>query len=101
MSTQREVLAQALEGHRYDTMSQDSGMQCLCGSDSRFEQRGGDLPWATYTEHLADVALRAIAVASPPRVPEPEEGSLEARMLDSGASNWEIELARSQGRFDA
>lgn len=71
MST-RETLAKALEGHKYDTLSQDSGMQCTCGSDSRFEQRGGDMPWSTFTEHLADVALRALD--------RPDEASCLARL---------------------
>lgn len=54
----RERIAAALKGHRYDSMSQDSGMHCICGSDSRFEQRDGDHPWSTFEEHLADVVIR-------------------------------------------
>jgi hypothetical protein len=59
--TRRAPLTKALTGHSYDTMSQDSGMQCTCGSDSRFTQHdGSDLPWTTFEEHLANVALAAL-----------------------------------------
>lgn len=59
-SNMRTRVAEALRGHRLDSMSQDSGNHCVCGSDSRFEQRDGDHPWATIDEHLADVVLRVI-----------------------------------------
>jgi hypothetical protein len=63
--TRRAPLTKALTGHSYDTMSQDSGMQCTCGSDSRFTQHdGSDLPWATFEEHLANVALAALDALS-------------------------------------
>jgi hypothetical protein len=54
------ALGQVFETHRYDTVSQDSGMQCICGSDSRFVQRFGhrvDGTWETFGEHQADVAI--------------------------------------------
>lgn len=55
----RAELATELKRHRYDSMSQDSGLQCICGSDSRFIQFGGhDMPWTTFEDHLADVAIR-------------------------------------------
>lgn len=60
----RERIAAALKGHRYDSMSQDSGMHCVCGSDSRFMQVNQitgrqDPPWSEFSEHLADVVIAA------------------------------------------
>lgn len=67
MTADRAVLARNLTGHRYDSMSQDSGQQCTCGSDSRFEQRNRngqiDPSWDTMDEHLADVVLATLAAA--------------------------------------
>ena len=54
------TLVKALRGHRLDTMSQDSGNHCVCGSDSRFEQRDGDLPWKNMDEHRAHMIRRAL-----------------------------------------
>lgn len=62
MGSIRDELGTELARHTLDTMSQDSGMQCICGSDSRFEQRKGDHPWTTFGQHLADVALNLIGV---------------------------------------
>lgn len=56
----KEGLGEVFQTHRYDTMSQDSGMQCTCGSDSRFVQKFNDRTdekWNNFGEHLADVAM--------------------------------------------
>jgi hypothetical protein len=53
-------LCRELEAHRYDSVSQDSGSHCICGSDSRFvQQLDGRLddPWNNFGEHQADVAM--------------------------------------------
>lgn len=56
----KETLIKALGGHRLDTISQDSGQHCICGSDSRFEQLGGDLPWKNIDEHRVNILLKII-----------------------------------------
>lgn len=53
----RQELGAVLNKHRHDSFSQDSGNHCVCGSDSRFEQRDGDHPWTTFGEHLYDVFI--------------------------------------------
>jgi len=54
-----EQLARYLDGHSLDTMSQDSGQRCQCGSDSRFLQwEGIDPPWTTIDMHRAQLAVR-------------------------------------------
>lgn len=69
-----EAIAAELERHAPDTFSQDSGMQCRCGSDSRFDQvrlhssgaalegRGeaDDPPWKTIDEHRAQQVVRVL-----------------------------------------
>jgi hypothetical protein len=57
----RSRIAVALKGHRLDTMSQDSGQHCVCGSDSRFEQANGDHPWTSIYEHRADMVMRVFS----------------------------------------
>lgn len=69
------VVTASLQGHRLDTMSQDSGLQCECGSDSRFTQLRGaheDPPWRTIEQHRAQVIARALATTPQPSTPEPE-----------------------------
>lgn len=56
------LLAQELKWHRYDTMSQDSGLQCVCGSDSRFTRgidgdESYDPPWENFDMHVAQVIV--------------------------------------------
>lgn len=55
--TDQQALIEALHGHRLDSRSQDSGQHCVCGSDGRAEQAGGDLPWGSLDEHRAQVIL--------------------------------------------
>lgn len=57
---QHQELIDAIRGHRLDTLSQDSGKHCVCGSDSRFEQRDDDLPWDSVDEHRANLLVRVI-----------------------------------------
>ena len=57
----RSTIAAALAEHRIDGFNQDSGKHCVCGSGSRFEQRGDDHPWETIDEHRADVVIRALS----------------------------------------
>ena len=56
-----KTLADALKGHRLDTMSQDSGQQCVCGSDSRFTRRDGTGPWSSIDEHRAQLVLALLS----------------------------------------
>ena len=53
----RKQIVTALKGHRLDSMSQDSGSHCECGSDSRYDQRYGDFQWKTIDEHRADMII--------------------------------------------
>lgn len=65
MGSIKSELGRELSKHHYDSFSQDSGMQCVCGSDSRYTQKFGDRtdsPWEFFGEHLADVALYWIGV---------------------------------------
>lgn len=84
----RERIAEALKGHRYDSMSQDSGMHCVCGSDSRFLQvrtatGQKDLPWTTFEEHLADMVLWH---ADPPQFPLRRRFTVGERICIPGMS---------------
>lgn len=60
-----ELLAVELSMHDTDTMSQDSGKQCICGSDSRFTQQDGDDPqWETIDVHRAQQVVRVLRRAT-------------------------------------
>lgn len=61
----RAQIIAALMGHQLNTMSQDSGKHCACGSDSRFEQREGDHPWTSIDEHRADMVMRVLPPTEP------------------------------------
>lgn len=51
------ALTEDLQKHRINTMSQDSGQHCTCGSDSRFQQ-ANDPPWSIFEEHVAAMAVQ-------------------------------------------
>ena len=68
------AITEELAKHGLDTMSQDSGMHCHCGSDSRYKQLRGaldDPPWQTIDEHRAWQVLEALRlhmdIATPPK----------------------------------
>lgn len=82
----RELIAAALSGHRLDTMNQDSGNHCMCGSDSRFDQRDGDHPWASIDEHRADLVLRALAGKQAQETACPKCGDTDGPYLRLGSN---------------
>jgi hypothetical protein len=87
----RSKIAAALKGHRLDTMSQDSGNHCTCGSDSRFEQRDGDHPWTSIDEHRADVVMRALGADGAESNAEKDASDL-ARVIAGTTDLWDEPL---------